>query len=337
MSQRLNPSWFVWALLALCTIAIPVGLVGRNLDSQKENGRQASSGKETHSPFADRIEVIRLSGMIADKRESSFFSDDESALDALRYLRHAVKDSRVKAVLLRINTPGGTVPTSQEIADQVIALKGEGKPVVVSMSDVAASGGYYIACAADKIVAEPGTITGSIGVIFSSLNLKGVADKLGVQPVVIKSGQFKDIASPFRAMTQEGKTILQALILDSYDQFVNAVSKGRNMTVEAVKKIADGRIYSGRQALKIGLVDELGGYDTALVTLKQLCKERYGATVDFPVKEASSSEMFSGLLDFSRRSFRFSLGSEDPLSIEKNLLPQFLSAKYYHLPLWMMQ
>jgi protease-4 len=335
MTQRLNPSWFVWILLALCVAAIPIGFIGRNLAGTQGNEQEASESRDALAPFSDRVQVIRLSGMIADKHESSLFKDEQSAPEVIKFLRKAVDDNHVKGVLLRINTPGGTVPTSQELADQIIALHDKGKPTIVSMSDVAASGGYYIACAADKIVAEPGTITGSIGVIFSTVNLKGLEDKIGLQPEVVKSGQFKDIASPFRPMTKEDRDILQGLILDSYDQFVQAVAKGRKMTVEAVKKIADGRIYSGRQALKIGLIDKLGGYDTSLELLQQLCKQRYESKTDFPVEDVSGRGVLSGLFDFSRRSFRFSLMPDADL--ESKLLPEFMSSRYYHVPLWVMQ
>src|SRR5262249_35356438 len=162
--------------------------------------------------FTDRIQVIRLSGLIMDKHDSSLFGESDSASYVEKSLRKAISDAHVKGVLLRINSPGGTVPTSQEINDELVTLRGKNKPVVVSMADVAASGGYYIACGADKIVAQPGTLTGSIGVIFNSVNVKVLAEKLGVQPQVVKSGLFKDIGSPFRSFTPEEKEILKGII-----------------------------------------------------------------------------------------------------------------------------
>ena len=196
-------------------------------------------------------------------------------------MRKALTNNKVKGILLRVNSPGGTVPTSQELYEAVLKLKEKGKPVVVSMGDVAASGGYYVSCAADRVVANPGTLTGSIGVIINLMNFKGLADKIGVTPAVIKSGEFKDIASPYRPMTQAEHDILQALIMDSYDQFTTAVSKGRKLPIETVKKIADGRIYSGRQAQKLGLVDELGTYSDAIAALQKICKERYSLKEKF--------------------------------------------------------
>ena len=196
----------------------------------------------------DRIAVVYLEGIIFNSRTIN------------EQLKMYGDDSRVKAILLRMDTPGGGVAASQEIADQVKWLRNEkGKKVVISMGAVGASGGYYIASAADKIYANPGTITGSIGVIMHLLNWQETEKKLGLQPTVIKSGAFKDIGSNDRPMTPEEKALLQNIIMDSYDQFVTAVADGRKMNKEAVKKLADGRIYSGRQAKSVNLVDELGG------------------------------------------------------------------------------
>jgi protease-4 len=239
----------------------------------------------------------------------------------------------VKGVLLRINSPGGTVPTSQEINGELLALRSKNKPVVASMADVAASGGYYIACGADKIVAQPGTLTGSIGVIFNSINVKVLADKVGVQPQVVKSGLFKDIGSPFRPFTPEEKELLKGIIDDSYDQFVQVVSKGRNLPVDTVKKLADGRVYTGRQALKLGLVDQLGGYDTSLDLLQSICKERYQNKAKLPIEEVSSGGLLSSLAGF-KKGFKFSL---DDTNLTSQIMPEFLSARFYHMPLWIMQ
>jgi protease-4 len=331
MTSGFKSNWFVWVLLILCILAIPVGLLSRNAGENLASDEELDSGDLT-TRFTDRIQVIRLYGIIVDKREK-LFGEDENAPFVVKALRKAALDDHVKGVLLRINSPGGTVPTSQEINDELKALKGKNKVVVASMADVAASGGYYIASAADKIVAEPGTITGSIGVIFNSINVKGLADKLGVQPQIVKSGQFKDMGSPFRAFTQEDKAILQGLIMDSYDQFVQAVADGRKLKVEAVKKIADGRIYSGRQALKLGLVDQLGGYETAMDLLQSLCQERYQRKTKFPVEEVSGGGLFSRLAGLNK-GFKFAF---DNGSVTGELIPEFMNARYYHMPLWIMQ
>jgi protease-4 len=332
MTQRPNQRWFVGVVLLLCALAIPVALfthkTGRASSADSDSGLSNLSMK-----FRDRIQVIRLSGLIAD-REDSIFPETGSASSVIKQLRRAAKDNRVKGVLLRINSPGGTVPTSQELSDLVIALK-EKKPVVVSMADLAASGGYYVASQANAIVAEPGTLTGSIGVILSTMNLKGLADKIGLEPEVIKSGKFKDLASPYRAMTAEDKQILEALINDSYEQFVGAVAAGRKMSVEDVKKIADGRIYSGRQALKLKLVDKLGGYDLALDLLQDSCAKRFNLKEKLPVQESTSDNFFSSLLESSSR-----FASPQSVSTEalvQSILPESMSNRFYRQPLWIMQ
>jgi protease-4 len=173
-------------------------------------------------------------------------------------------DPNVKAVILRINSPGGTVAATQEIFEAIKRLKNTGKKVVVSMGDIAASGGYYIACAADLIVANPGTLTGSIGVIMSGMDLSGILQKFGIGYNVIKSGKFKDSLAFYRQMTPEEKALLQAVIMDSFHQFFNAVLEGRKMSEKELAKIADGRIFTGQQALAAGLVDELGDFQHAV-------------------------------------------------------------------------
>jgi protease IV len=159
---------------------------------------------------------------------------------------------------------------SQEVSEALAEVRRKGKkPVVVSMGDITASGGYYIAAGADRIFANGGTLTGSIGVIMHLMNWQETEKKIGLQPIVIKSGEFKDIGSADRPMTPAERQLLQSIIMDSYDQFVTAVANGRKMDKEVVKKLADGRVYSGRQAKAANLVDELGGYDYALAWLQK--------------------------------------------------------------------
>jgi protease-4 len=334
MTQRPNQRWFVGIILLLCVLALPIGLLGHKKPKPATTDSESSSNPfGLH--FQDHIQVLRLTGVIMD-HEESIFSSSDSAPSVLKQLRKAVKDPHVKGVLLRINSPGGTVSASQEISDEIIALKKNNKPVVVTMGDLAASGGYYVSSQADQIVAEPGTLTGSIGVIMSMINMKGLGDKLGLAPEVIKSGKFKDIGSPYRAMTPDDKAILQALILDSYDQFVNAVAKGRKMSVDEVKKIADGRVYSGRQALNIHLVDKLGGYDTAMETLQDTCMARYHLKDKLPVQESFSDNFLTTLLESSNRFVRpESFASQD--AAIKFILPEFMNARFYRQPLWIMQ
>jgi protease IV len=173
--------------------------------------------------------------------------------------------SSVKAIVLRIDSPGGGVVPSQEIHDAVQRVRNkQNKTVVASMGTVAASGGYYIAAAADRIIANPGTLTGSIGVIMELVNLEGLLKKVGVEGVVVKSGHYKDIGSPFRKMGADDRRILQAVMDDVHNQFIEAVAEGRSLDVAAVRTLADGRIFTGRQAVDAKLVDELGDLDDAV-------------------------------------------------------------------------
>ena len=201
----------------------------------------------------DKVAVIRIEGIILDSRET------------IEELRHYRDNPSVKAIVLRIDSPGGAVVPSQEIFAEVRKTRAEGKiKVVTSMGNVAASGGYYIAAATDRIVANPGTLTGSIGVIMELANVKGLLEKFGVQSVVIKSGRHKDMASPFRAMTPEDRALLQTVLDDVHAQFIDAVATGRALQPEQVRTLADGRIFTGKQAQTVNLVDELGDLHDAI-------------------------------------------------------------------------
>lgn len=179
-------------------------------------------------------------------------------------LRDFTEDSSIKAIVLRIDTPGGGVVPSQEIYNAVKSAKKEGKKVVVSMGSIAASGGYYIAAAADKIVANPGTLTGSIGVKMEFANLEKLLEKVGVKGMVVKSGEYKDIGSPYRDMSPQEKKLLQDVIDDVQSQFVKAVAEGRGLPEEQVRAIADGRIFTGQQALGLKLVDQMGDLEESI-------------------------------------------------------------------------
>ena len=201
-------------------------------------------------PLRDRIALVRIEGPILDSQ------------NAVEEIREYGKDSSVKAVLLRIDSPGGAVAPSQEIYSEVKKVAAS-KPVVVSMGSVAASGGYYIACPATRIVANPGTLTGSIGVIMEIPNIEGLLNKIGVKTEVIKSGKNKDIGSAFRAMKPEERKILQGVMDNVHEQFIRAVAEGRKMKIEDVRAIADGRIFTGEQAVSEGLVNDLGTLEDA--------------------------------------------------------------------------
>ncbi len=208
-------------------------------------------GRPASFAIGDKIGVIEVYGVIADSRQ------------IIEQLHDFRDNDSVKALVLRIDSPGGGVGPSQEIYDEVKAVDLL-KPVVVSMGSVAASGGYYIAAPAREIIANPGTIIGSIGVIMEFTNFQELLDKIGLNSVVVKSGEYKDIGSPTREMTAAERKILQNLIDDVHSQFVASVADGRNMEETVVRSIADGRVFSGRRAMEMGLVDGMGNLEVAI-------------------------------------------------------------------------
>lgn len=246
----------------------------------------------TQSP-ENVIGVIKIEGTIMGGSGSiGIFGSQPGADSIIKQLREAEKDDNVEAVVLRINSPGGAAAASREIRDQVVKLGKSGKKVVASMGDVAASGGYMVACAADKILANPSTTTGSIGVIMQLQNTEELYDKLGIRTITIKSGPHKDMGSPDRPLTEEEREILQSMIDDMYDQFVSVVAEGRNMTKEEVRQVADGRVFTGRQALELGLVDQLGDFYDAV----EVAKEMAGIDGEVTLKEYGKQSMWEQLL-----------------------------------------
>ncbi len=207
----------------------------------------------------DQIAVIRIEGVITGSEEIT------------ELLNRSSEDDNIKAILIRIDSPGGAVVPSQEIYDAVKKIRLAGKKkVVTSMGTVAASGGYYIAAASNYIMANPGTLTGSLGVIMEMANFSELLAKVGVESVTIKSGANKDAGSPFRKMTKEEHLLFQNVLDDVHDQFITAVSEGRSLDMKKVKRLADGRIFTGRQAQKEGLVDGLGNMEDAIAKTAQM-------------------------------------------------------------------
>jgi protease-4 len=221
-------------------------------------------------PFTgNKVAVVELTGVMTSSYDAG--RQAMSARRVLEQLRKHRDDDSVKAVVLRVDTPGGTVVAAQEIHGELQRLRtGSGKKIVVSMGDLAASGGYYVSCAADRVFANPGTLTGSIGVIMQFPNYQGLLGKIGLGTNTIKSGEFKDLGSGARLMTDRDRRLLQDLVDDVYGQFVEAVAAGRGMTPAQVRPLADGRIFSGRQAKDLGLVDELGDLDAAIAAAGKL-------------------------------------------------------------------
>ena len=200
----------------------------------------------------DKVAVVDLKGVIA--------SSDE----VVRQMKKFRNNSSVRAIVLHIDSPGGGVVASQEMYEEVRAVRDGGKPVIVSMGSLAASGGYYVAVGGSYLVANRGTLTGSVGVISEFLQVKDALDKLGIGVKTIKAGKLKDAGSPMRAMNEDDQKYFQALMDDVHRQFIDVVARERKMDVEKVRELADGRVFTGEQALQLGLVDTLGTFEDAV-------------------------------------------------------------------------
>ncbi len=238
-------------------------------------------------PGSGKVAVVEVEGIIGVGSDRGLDADG-----IVRVLGEYREDTSIRAVVLRINSPGGVVAPTQEIFTAVERLRGAGKPVVASLGAVAASGGYYVAVAADEVYANPGTLTGSIGVVMQMVNIEGLLKKVGVEYVVVKAGAYKDVGNFARPMKPEERRILQALLDDVYGQFVNAVAERRGLDRKAVLGFADGRIYSGQQALKLNMVDELGGLEDAIEAAARLAGLPEKPKVVYPRRRFS----FRGLL-----------------------------------------
>lgn len=231
-----------------------------------------------NGPRGRTIGIIDIEGVIAGGQGYSGLFDSASGSDIiLHYLEEALWDDNIAAVVIRLNSPGGSAAAAQEIGNQIKRLRSAGKIVVASMGDVAASGGYWVAAVTDYIVANPATMTGSIGVFMEIQNLQGLYGKLGIDFEMIKSGPLKDIGNPNRPMTDTERDLLQAMVNDIYNQFIDAIMEGRNLTRAQVEAVADGRIMTGRQALEAGLIDQFGSIYDAIGIAAQMAgiQDRY--------------------------------------------------------------
>ena len=246
------------------------------------------TGQPSSLSFGTKIGVIPIEGTILDSEP------------VLTQLIQFKKEKQIKAIILRINSPGGGVAPSQEIYREIIRTK-KTKKIIASMGSLAASGGYYIASAADKIVANPGTLTGSIGVIMEFVHVEELMKKLGVGMEVLKSGEFKDIGSPHRKLTERDKALIKNLMSEIQEQFVDAVAQGRNLAREKVQKVADGRVLSGEQAKELGLVDVLGNFRDAVELAKGMTGIEGEVTLVYPKK--THARLWDMFLENTSRAF----------------------------------
>ncbi|MFN5814704.1 MAG: signal peptide peptidase SppA, partial [Pseudanabaena sp.] len=269
-------------LVVVCFVSATFGIQRRQMD-------EAINFKKVLD--RDRLELVSIDGVITGARASA-----SGAMAVRDRLRELIEEDSVKGVLLSINSPGGTVGASKELYAAVKDLS-EKKPVVVSMLDQATSGGYYTASSATKIYANAGTLTGSIGVILSGFNAKELLNKVGIQSQTIKTGPYKDIFSSFRDLSDAERQLLQDLLQNTYQEFITDVAQGRKLDLEVVRKLADGRIYTGRQAKENKLVDVIGTLDEAVADLRTLARKKFNLpeTKELPIRKSPAS--FERLLD----------------------------------------
>jgi protease-4 len=238
----------------------------------------SSLASDAETTVGARVGIVEAKGAIGD---------GQSGVDAdkvVKLLKKYEKDDDIKAIVMRVDSPGGAVAPSQEIHDAVKRIKSR-KKIVVSMGNLAASGGYYISAPADRIYAEPGTLTGSIGVIFMHFNVRGALEWAKVEETTFKSGKYKDTLSPFRPVADSDREEIQSLSDDIYGQFVKAVAEGRGLPEPKVRELAEGRIYTGRRARELKLVDELGGLDDAVAAAWQLAGQSGEPKLQYPPRE----------------------------------------------------
>ncbi len=275
--------------MALGLLVLTAGVVALVL-TMGAGGRSASSvvyeEEYVSGSGPDKVAVVPVEGEIAPADTTAPATQPTSTPEGLAdALRQARDDASVAAVVLEVNSPGGGVTASDEMHQSILDFREQtGKPVVVSMGDVAASGGYYISTAADRIVANETTLTGSLGVIFTLTDFSELADRYGVEQEVVKSGEFKDMGSSFRDLTPEEREILQSIVDEAYDKFVGVIVEGRGLSEERVREIADGRVYSGEQAKELGLVDSFGGLDEAAEISRDLASVRDATVVRYVEK-----------------------------------------------------
>ncbi len=247
--------------------------------------------------FPDRIALIEVEGMLLNAREGGLLQPGENKVSLLKQqLDAAASDGRVKAVVLRINSPGGTVAAADTMYHLVVDFrKNTGKPVVAATLDVAASGAYYIACAADRIVANPTSVIGSIGVIFTTFDLQDTMDKLGVRAETIKSGRFKDMGSPFKHLGDDERAIMQGMVDDYFHRFVEVVKVNRPIRdAETLKIVTDGRVFTGAAAVENGLADQNGSLSDALDLARTLGKSPDAAVILYKRPYGYGGSIYAG-------------------------------------------
>jgi protease-4 len=256
----------IFLVLGLAVVSILVNLVLFGwMGTAVESGDDLREKYVSGSPFsANKVAVVNISGMIAEGSGGGLLGEEGSMELVVQQLRKARADKKVVAVVLEVNSPGGSVTASDIILHEVERTKKAGKRVVVWMGSLAASGGYYVSCKADTIYASPTTLTGSIGVIMSLFNVEGLSDKIGLKMQVISCGKFKEMGSPFRAMSPEERERFQAIVDSAYGRFKRVIAEGRKLTSEEAERVADGAVLTSEEALSRGLIDRIDYFEAAV-------------------------------------------------------------------------
>lgn len=280
--------------------------------------------KRLSGTAAEKVLLMDLSGVISSRESEGLIERPSMTAQIKEELSRAAEDRNVKALVLRINSPGGTVTASDIIYHELRAFKDKRKiPVIASIMDVGASGGYYIAMAADKVMVHPSSVTGSLGVIMMTVNARGLLEKIGLEANTVTSGPRKDMGSPFRAMNDEERTIFHSVIMSFYERFLNVIQEGRkNLTPEDIRKFADGRIYSGEQATAMGLTDGIGYLDDAIELAKREAGVREVSVVTYRRPGEYRNNIYSQLLGGAGGGL--SLANLDLTTMFRGGTPQFM-------------
>jgi protease IV len=297
------------SILALLVLSSVIAIVDITMNMQQKRGMGISMPGPQVGPG---VGIVRIEGPIQMVGAGSPLGGFPGAEMIIRRLNELEQNSDIRAIVIRINSPGGTVSATQEIYQKLWRLRKKNIPLIASMGEIAASGGYYIASACNVIVANHGTITGSIGVIAMSPNLRGLFEKLGISMTVIKSGRYKDILSTFREISPEERQLIQEIIDSSYRKFLKDVALGRNMNESDIEPVADGRVMGGETALKYKLVDMLGTLEDALDKARQMAK----LSEDAPVYDQLRSPLEQLLFDMGARFSSPGITIPDPRGLQ---------------------
>ena len=277
-------------VLVVLLLLVTSGCISVSLFPVKQPFRE----KTVQGSGADKVLLLSVSGIISDGKDGLFNRDDNMVARIKEELALAAEDEKIKALLIRINSPGGTVTASDVIYHEIMAFKETRKiPVVSVIMDLGASGGYYVAVTGDRIIAHPTSVTGSVGVIMLRISAEGLLQKIGVEASAIKSGAKKDIGSPFRPMTEDERAIFQTMINGFFSRFVEVVTRGRSLPADQLKMVADGRVLTGPQALQLGLVDQVGYLDDGIAAAKKLAGLTDARVVMYARPDAYKNNIYS--------------------------------------------